>query len=112
MKKGVLSILISTIGFFFVYKYNTLLHEIYYNVIVGKEIQFVFINDLVSFKKLFKIVLVCISLLSFYLGIISFLKKSKIGLAGMAVAIVLCITAFIPFWKYTIEDSGLDILIN
>ncbi|WP_299260661.1 hypothetical protein [uncultured Aquimarina sp.] len=112
MKKGFLSILVSVIGFFFVYKYNALMHEIYHSLITGKQIRFLFIDDLISFKRLFKIVVICISLLSFYLGIIAFLNKNKIGLIGMFVAIILFISTFIPFWKYTIEDSGLDIIIN
>ncbi|MHA7059751.1 hypothetical protein ACWGOQ_0021165 [Aquimarina sp. M1] len=112
MKKGVLSIVVSFIGFFFMYKYNTLMHEIYRSLILNKEVRFMFINDLASFKRLCIITIVCISLLSFYLGIISFLKKNKIGLTGMAMATVLFILILIPFWKYPIEDSGLDIVIN
>ncbi len=76
------------------------MHEIQYSLITGKEIQFIFINDLVSFTRLFKMVTVSLSLLSIYLGVIATLKKHKIGILGILLAIVLCISAFIPFWKY------------
>ncbi|WP_299899296.1 hypothetical protein [uncultured Aquimarina sp.] len=100
MKKGVLSILVALVGFFFAYKYHVKMHEIQYNLITGKEIRFIFINDLVSFTRLFKMVTVSLSLLSIYLGVIATLKKHKIGILGILLAIVLCIAAFIPFWKY------------
>ncbi|WP_298548008.1 hypothetical protein [uncultured Aquimarina sp.] len=112
MKKGMLSILVAISGFFLVFKYNALMHEIYYSLITGKQIRFVFIDDLVSFKRLFTIVTISFSLLSIYLGTISFLKKHKIGLTGIILAIILAISIFIPFWKYIVEDSGLDIMIN
>ncbi|AXT55829.1 hypothetical protein D1815_08730 [Aquimarina sp. AD1] len=102
MKKGVLSILIATIGFFFTYKYHTLMYEIQNSLITGKEINFLFINDLASFRKLFKIVVIIVSLLSFYLGIMSVLKKSKIGIVGIILASILFISVFINFWKYFI----------
>ncbi|WP_405205964.1 hypothetical protein [Aquimarina sp. LLG6339-5] len=102
MKKGVLSILIAIIGFFFTYKYHALMYEIQNSLISGKEINFLFINDLVSFRRLFKIVIISISLLSFYLGIMTVLKKNKIGIVGIILATVLFISVFITFWKYFI----------
>lgn len=100
MKKGIVSILVALVGFFFAYKYHVKMHEIQHSIISGKQIQFIFIDDLVSFTRLFKMVTISLSLLSMYLGVISTLKKHKIGIIGILLAIVLCISAFIPFWKY------------
>lgn len=58
------------------------------------------ISDLFSFQKLYKIVLISIALLSLYLGVISFLKKNKVGMIGIILAVLLLIFSFIPFWKY------------
>ncbi|WP_159092143.1 hypothetical protein [Aquimarina sp. Aq107] len=102
MKKGVLSIIITIVGFFFTYKYHTLMYEIQNSRITGKEVNFLFINDLVSFRRLFKIVIISISLLSFYLGIMTVLKKNRIGMVGIILASILFISVFISFWKYFI----------
>ncbi|WP_299189459.1 hypothetical protein [uncultured Aquimarina sp.] len=102
MKKGVLSIIIAIVGFFFTYKYHTLMYEIQNSRITGKEVNFLFINDLVSFRRLFKIVIISISLLSFYLGIMTVLKKNRIGMVGIILASILFISVFISFWKYFI----------
>ena len=80
------------------------MHEIQHSIISGKQIRFIFIDDLVSFTRLFKMVTVSLSLLSIYLGIIATIKKHKIGIIGILLAIVLCISAFIPFWKYFSEN--------
>ena len=102
MKKGALSIIIAIVGFFFTYKYHTLIYEIQNSRITGKEVNFLFINDLVSFRRLFKIVIISISLLSFYLGIMTVLKKNRIGMVGIILASILFISVFISFWKYFI----------
>lgn len=100
MKKGIVSIIVALVGFFFAYKYHVKMHEIQHSLITGKEIRFIFIDDLVSFTRLFKMVTISLSLLSIYLGVIATLKKHKIGIVGILLAIALCISAFIPFWKY------------
>ncbi|SEM23775.1 hypothetical protein SAMN04487910_4516 [Aquimarina amphilecti] len=100
MKKGILSILIAFVGFFFLYKFHILMHDIQNSHITGEEVRFIFMDDLVSFKRLFKIIMISISLLSFYLGIIAVLKKNKTGIVGIVLSIILFISVFIPFWKF------------
>lgn len=105
MKKGLLSILVAIIGFYLVYKYNVLLYEINDSLQTGTPIRFIFIDDLVSFRRLYKIVTISIALVSFYLGLIVYLKKIKLGIAGMTLAVLLCIAVWIPFWKYYRNNS-------
>ncbi|MBW1298096.1 hypothetical protein [Aquimarina litoralis] len=105
MKKGILSILIALVGFFFMYKYHLKMYEIQNNLITGKETRFIFIDDLISFTRLFKMVTISISLLSLYLGTIAILKKNKIGIVGIILSILLFIAVFIPFWKYFSQNE-------
>jgi len=102
MRKGLLSIFIAGIGFYFIYKYHAKMFEIHISAITGQQISFLFIDDLVSYSKLCMIITICISLVSFYLGMISFLKKNKSGFLGIVLSILLFIFAFVPFWKYFI----------
>jgi len=107
MKKGILSVCISIIGFFFVFKYHMLMHDIHHSLITGKEIRFIFINDLMSFTKLFKMLTISTALLGLYLGLIALLKKNKIGILGIFLSILLFISVFIPFWKYVAQETSI-----
>jgi len=99
MKKAVLSILVTLIGFFFMYKCNILLQEFYLNEVSEVSVDTFFSSDFNSFKKLYIIIIICISLVSFYLGLISVLKKNSLGNIGIVLSIILCIFAFIPFYN-------------
>ena len=59
-------------------------------------------------SKLYKITSLCIGLLSLYLGVISALKKNKIGILGIVFSIVLIILACIPFSKHLQKNSAIN----
>jgi len=89
MKKGILSICISSIGFYLIYKSNTYLYQ---------STDTLFSNNLVTnptpktikaIAKTYTIIIACIGLLSLYLGIISYVKKSRIGILSIVIALVL-----------------------
>ncbi|MDY8138890.1 hypothetical protein [Aquimarina sp. 2201CG5-10] len=105
MKKGILSILIAFIGFYILYRLHIKWYTIASEAYVAKEMKASLIQELLSFQKLGKIICVSISLLSLYLGTISFLKKNKIGLIGIILSIILIVSSFIPFWEYAIENT-------
>ncbi len=105
-----LSIIITLIGFYFVFKYNTWIYDtISQELFLKKELNISILNNVTLFGRLYKIVIISIGLLGFYLGLIPFLKKHKIGLIGIILAIILIVLAFIPFWQYAIEGGTLDI---
>ncbi|WP_103072233.1 hypothetical protein [Aquimarina sediminis] len=109
MQKGILSIVIAIIGIYFVYWFSIDLSRQYQ---ASNELS-KNISELNSYiftiAKTFRMVSVCIGLLSLYFGIISFLKKNKVGGIGIILAIILIIGSLIPWWQYLVEDSALDI---
>ncbi|WP_103865648.1 hypothetical protein [Aquimarina sp. I32.4] len=100
MKKGVLSICIAIIGIYFIYWFNIDLYK--KSVIFTEQSNNTAISNSYIFKfaKTFTIATVCLGLLSLYFGVISFLKKNKVGGIGIILAVLLIICAFIPFWKH------------
>ncbi|WP_299441004.1 hypothetical protein [uncultured Aquimarina sp.] len=108
MKKGVLSILIAIIGFYCIYRFNVQL----YNenlAMLHPETNSDVASGISVFKKTFKIIVASIGLLSLYFGIISFLKKNKIGMIGIILAILLILSCLFPFLEYLIEAYLHDI---
>ncbi len=104
MKRGVLSVVIACIGFYFMYKINL---SGYYSFLGIKENSEIAPTTQVL-GKLYKITTLCIGLLSLYLGIISTMKKYKIGILGIVFSIVLIILACIPFSKYLQKNSTIN----
>jgi len=102
MKKGVLSILIASIGFYCSYRFNVQLYN--ENVaLLEPETASGLATDISVFRKTFKIIVISIGLLSLYFGIISFLKKNKIGLVGIILAILLIFSTLFSFLESIIE---------
>jgi len=79
------------------------------DIFIEKETKMPLYKELISFHKLTKVVGISIGLLSLYFGVISFLKKNKMGSIGIILAILLIICSFIPFWQLLLEHSTLDI---
>lgn len=104
MKRGVLSVIIACIGFYFVYKINLSGNPVFFGVTENSEIA----PTTQVFSKLHKITTLCIGLLSLYLGIIATIKKNKIGILGILLSIVLIILACIPFSQYLQENYAID----
>ncbi|GGX30406.1 hypothetical protein [Aquimarina muelleri] len=109
MKKGVLSIGIACIGFYFLYTSNMDLYHRFLDGLAQSQNVSEFTPTIFAFGKTLKIITLCMGLLSLYFGIISFLKKNKIAIIGILLAILLMVCSFIPFWKYMLKNSGLDI---
>lgn len=108
MKKGILSICIAVVGIYFVYWFNLDLYKQFQNYIEHSKNSSELNPITFTIAKTFTITSLCIGLLSLYFGVISFLKKSKIGGVGIILALLLIICSFIPFWKYMLENSSLD----
>lgn len=104
MKRGVLSVIIACIGFYFMYKINLSGHHAFLGIKENTEIA----PTTQVLSKLYKITTLCIGLLSLYLGVISTLKKNKIGILGIVFSIVLIILACIPFSKYLQKNSAIN----
>jgi hypothetical protein len=100
MKKGVLSICIAIAGIYFVYWFNTHTYQQYSVFTEQSKNTLESKPYIIIIAKTFKINSVCLGLLSLYFGIISFLKKSKLGGLGVILALILIVCSFIPFWKY------------
>ncbi|GAA3516614.1 hypothetical protein GCM10022393_33410 [Aquimarina addita] len=98
MKRAIVSILISLAGFFIVYKYHYTMYIVAYQSDSPTFTPLSTWSDPSVLKKLYTIVIISVALLSLYLGIISFLKKNKIGLIAILVAILLFITPFVNFF--------------
>ncbi|MDH7444092.1 hypothetical protein [Aquimarina sp. 2201CG14-23] len=108
MKKGVLSIVVAIIGFYCIYRFNVqLYHE---NLTITQQgTNSEIISDLSVFKKTYKIIVFSLGLLSLYFAIISFLKKHKIGLIGIILALTLLLSCVFPFLEYAVEAYLSDI---
>lgn len=103
MKQGILSISIALIGFYFIYWFNHNLLEHITTLTNPKENTIEVPKTILTISKTYRITTICIGLLSLYFGIISFLKKHKIGSIGILLAVFLIILTFIPFWQYAIQ---------
>ncbi len=110
VNKGVLSILISILGFYLVYKSNYMLYQLTTETLTETDIQNLSLTNLtenkVAFGRAFRIGTLCVGLLSLYLGVISYLKKNKIGKVAVITAILLIIMGFVPFWKYVLDTHN------
>ncbi|EZH71569.1 hypothetical protein ATO12_07110 [Aquimarina atlantica] len=104
MKRGVLSVIIACIGFYFMYKINLSGYHAFLGIKENTEIA----PTTQVLSKLYKITILCIGLLSLYLGIISTIKKHKIGILGIVLSIVLIILACIPFSQYLQKNSAIN----
>ncbi|PKV51846.1 Protein of unknown function (DUF3953) [Aquimarina sp. MAR_2010_214] len=109
MKKGILSIFIAVIGMYFLYWYTIDLSRQYFILIESSKNTSELNPYIFTVAKTFRITSVCIGLLSLYFGVISFLKKNKVGSIGIILAFILIISSLIPFWKYLVEDATIDI---
>ncbi|WP_024772383.1 hypothetical protein [Aquimarina macrocephali] len=109
MKKGILSIFIAIVGMYFVYWYTIDLSRQYSILIESSKNTSELNSYIFTVAKTFRITSVCIGLLSLYFGVISFLKKNKVGGIGIILAFILIISALIPLWQYLVEDSTMDI---
>lgn len=106
MKKGIISILIALIGMYFVYWYTIDLSKQYFTLIGGSKNDSEAYSYIVTIARTFKMTSICIGLLSLYFGVISFLKKNKIGGIGITLAIILIISAMVSWWQYSIEGTA------
>ncbi|WP_025741390.1 hypothetical protein [Aquimarina pacifica] len=118
MNKAVLSLLISLAGIFLVYRGNLFLYQLAIESLPIQDIQNQsYVNtsiDIMAFGKTYRIGTLCIGLLALYLGVIAYLKKSKMGKAAIFISLLLIILAFIPLWKYRyeIDSSHIEAIKN
>ncbi|KAA1242798.1 hypothetical protein [Aquimarina sp. RZ0] len=95
-----LSIIVSGIGLYFVYRYNIQIYNT--SVLPIKNDSSAYLTPYIfTFHKVYRILAISIALLSIFLGLISWKKeKSRLGLLGIIVAIILIICSYIPFTDY------------
>ncbi|TSE07748.1 hypothetical protein [Aquimarina algiphila] len=97
MKKGILSVIVATMGIYFVYWFNRGICE---TIILSSDTTNVSEFSLHTFGNVYKIMTVSIGLLGLYLGVISMKNKKKIAITGITLSIIVIIISFLPLCEY------------
>ncbi len=97
MKKGVLSVIVATMGIYFVYWFN---RSIYETVTLSSGTENVSEFSLHTFSNVYKIMAMSIGLLGLYLGVISMKNKKKIAITGITLSIIVIIISFLSLYEY------------
>lgn len=107
MKFGILSIVISLIGCYFLYRFHTFIYEtmLLSEIDILDQTKTTPVPELESYIRLSKIVSVSISLLGLYLGIMAYRKRPQVGVLSISFAVTLLLLSFVPFWFYMLEGG-------
>ncbi len=107
MKFGILSIVISLIGSYFLYRFHTFIYEtmLLSEIDILDQNKTIPVSKLESYIRLCKIVSVSISLLGLYLGVMAYRKRPQVGIFSISFALVLLVLSFVPFWFYMLEGA-------
>ncbi|TPN82306.1 hypothetical protein [Aquimarina algicola] len=97
MKKSILSIIISSIGLYFIYWFNRRTCEIYAAVSETPEIDTSIFS---AFGNVYKITAMCIGLVGFYVGLMAIRQKQKVAIIGIVLSIIVMMTSFLPLCEY------------
>lgn len=109
MKFGVLSIITAIIGIFLTIKFNIETAELFRSHLLELSNKSEINPINIKLDVTNKIIVITIALISIFLGVKSIKSKSKTGIVGIVLSIVLLILSFIPIWQYILQDSILDI---
>ena len=109
MKFGVLSIITAIIGTFLTIKFNIETAELFRTQILELNNKSDITPIIIKTDVTNKIIIITIALIGIFLGVKSIKSKSKLGIVGIVLSIVLLVLSFIPIWQYILQDSTLDI---
>lgn len=98
MKKGIVSIIISVLGLYFVYNFNTILYS-NTQPLPQTEQKNELLIDLFATGRLPSMLAMSIGLLSMYIGITAFKHHKQIARIAILLSFILCTLSWIPFWK-------------
>lgn len=112
MKNGLISLLLSISGIVLVLYFNNLVYEVYVSQLLEKieqnqtelsnGIEFPYAKKQIGYG-------VFIGIVAFYFAFKQYKEKKWIGIVVGLIAILLICLDFVPFWKFQLGDSTLDI---